>query len=245
MDKVSFAAPTGRITGLIGPNGAGKSTLVNLLTRQYDADAGSARIGDTDLTHLKRHAVIREGVARGFQNLRLFRGLTAYENVLVAALAAGKSRRDADAITLRELVAFDLGDIAGTRAENLPYGARKRLEIARALAQEPAILLLDEPAAGMNPAETDDLATRLEAIGRDRNIGILLIDHDLRFVNRLSSRIVVMNRGQKIAEGSPEEVRADARVIEAYIGRDRAARAADERITTRKDRPEPTEGVLT
>ncbi|MBC6405905.1 MAG: branched-chain amino acid ABC transporter ATP-binding protein/permease [Rhodospirillales bacterium] len=226
VDGVSFEVPTGRITGLIGPNGAGKSTLVNLMTRQYDADTGTARIGDIDLTYLPPHGVINRRVARSFQNLRLFSGLTAYENVLVAALAAGHTRAKAHAVTLRELAAFDLDDIADMRAENLPYGARKRLEIARALAQEPAILLLDEPAAGMNPAETDDLADRLETIGRDRNIGILLIDHDLKFVNRLSARIVVMNRGQKVAEGTPEKVRADVRVIEAYIGRGRTARVA-------------------
>ncbi|MDE0694209.1 MAG: branched-chain amino acid ABC transporter ATP-binding protein/permease, partial [Boseongicola sp.] len=227
VDDVSFEAPTGRITGLIGPNGAGKSTLVNLLTRQYDADAGAARIGAVNLTHLPPHDVIRHGVARSFQNLRLFNGLTAYENVLVAALAAGLDRADAHAVTLRELQAFDLGDIAGKRSESLPYGARKRLEIARALAQEPSILLLDEPAAGMNPMETEELADRLDAVGRDRNIGILLIDHDLKFVNRLSSRIVVMNRGRKIAEGTPDEVRGDAHVIEDYIGRGRTARAAE------------------
>ena len=243
VDKMSFAAPSGQITGLIGPNGAGKSTLVNLMTRQYDADAGAARIDGTDLTRLPPHGVIGARVARSFQNLRLFKGLTAYENVLVAALAVGHSRTMAHAITLRELGAFDLGEIAGMRAENLPYGARKRLEIARALAQEPAILLLDEPAAGMNPVETDDLAERLEAILRERNIGILLIDHDLKFVNRLSTRIVVMNRGRKIAEGAPEEVRADARVIEAYVGRGRTARAADQNPIG-NDRPEPSEGAF-
>ncbi|MGZ2258775.1 branched-chain amino acid ABC transporter ATP-binding protein/permease [Roseobacter sp. A03A-229] len=224
---VSFDVPAGRITGLIGPNGAGKSTLVNLITCQYTADAGSAEIGGTRLTGLARHRIIENRVARSFQNLRLFSGLTAFENVLVAALAAGYRRDQANAIALRELEAFDLGDIAAMRAENLSYGARKRLEIARALAQDPAILLLDEPAAGMNPAETSDLAERLIRIRESRNIGILLIDHDLRFVNRLCSHIVVMNRGQKIAEGSPEEVRANPDVVEAYIGRGRSAQAAD------------------
>jgi branched-chain amino acid transport system permease protein len=224
---VSFDVPAGRITGLIGPNGAGKSTLVNLITGQYTADTGTAEIDGTLLTGLPRHSIIKNRVARSFQNLRLFSGLTAFENVLVAALAAGYSRKDANAIALRELESCDLSDIAAMRAENQPYGARKRLEIARALAQDPAILLLDEPAAGMNPAETDDLADRLIRICEDRNIGILLIDHDLRFVNRLCSHIVVMNRGQKIAEGTPEEVRADPQVIEAYIGRGRVARAAD------------------
>jgi len=227
VTDVSFDVPTGRITGLIGPNGAGKSTLVNLITGQYTADNGIAEISGVQLTGLPRFRIIEHRVARSFQNLRLFSGLTAFENVLVAALAAGHSRKKANAVALRELEAFDLGSIAAMRADNLPYGARKRLEIARALAQDPAILLLDEPAAGMNPAETDDLADRLVEICRERNIGILLIDHDLRFVNRLCSHIIVMNRGQKIAEGTPEEVRANPEVIEAYIGRGRAARAAN------------------
>ncbi|TNF60652.1 MAG: branched-chain amino acid ABC transporter ATP-binding protein/permease [Rhodobacteraceae bacterium] len=223
---VSFEAPTGRVTGLIGPNGAGKSTLVNLMTRQYAADGGRTLIGDIDLSALSREEIVRHGVSRSFQNLRLFRGLTVYENVLVAALAAGHRRGQAAAIALRELQAFDLGGLAATRADALPYGARKRLEIARALAQDPAILLLDEPAAGMNPAETDDLADRLIAVCEARGIGILLIDHDLRFVNRLSDWTVVMNRGEVIAQGKPEDVRADPAVIEAYIGRGRTAAIA-------------------
>ena len=226
VDDVSFTAPTGRITGLIGPNGAGKSTLVNLLTHQYEADSGAAQIGGANLIGVPAYNIISHKVARSFQNLRLFKGLTAYENVFVAALAGGHIRKHAHAITLRELAAFDLDNVADMRADSLPYGARKRLEIARALAQEPAILLLDEPAAGMNPSETEDLADRLERTCLKRGIGILLIDHDLRFVNRLSSRIIVMNRGQKITEGTPEEVRADPAVIEAYIGKGRTAKAA-------------------
>lgn len=159
--------------------------------------------------------------------------------MLLAALAVGHGRRKAHAVALRDLAAFDLGDVADLRADGLPYGARKRLEIARALAQEPSILLLDEPAAGMNPSETEDLAARLEATCQQRGIGILLIDHDLRFVNRLSSRIVVMNRGRKIAEGTPEEVRADPAVIEAYIGRGRTAKAAALHDAAK---PTPTDG---
>ncbi|PKP75402.1 MAG: ABC transporter [Alphaproteobacteria bacterium HGW-Alphaproteobacteria-6] len=236
---MSFEAPTGRVTGLIGPNGAGKSTLVNLITRQYAADAGRTLLSGRDLGKISREAVARAGISRSFQNLRLFRGLTVYENVLVAALAAGHRGRDAAAVTLRELDAFDLGALAATRAEALPYGARKRLEVARSLVQDPAILLLDEPAAGMNPAETDDLADRLIRIRDTRGIGILLIDHDLRFVNRLSNWTVVMNRGTLIAQGRPEDVRADPAVIEAYIGRGRtaAAVAATEEETT------PRQGV--
>lgn len=225
VTDMSFDAPTGRVTGLIGPNGAGKSTLVNLITRQYEADRGQTLLADLDLSKAPREAVARAGVSRSFQNLRLFQGLTVYENVLVAALAAGHSRAHAAAIALRELDAFDLGALAATRADALPYGARKRLEVARSLAQEPVILLLDEPAAGMNPAETDDLADRLIRVRDERGIGILLIDHDLRFVNRLSSWTVVMHRGTLIAQGTPEDVRADPAVIEAYIGRGRTAAA--------------------
>ncbi|MEO0427261.1 MAG: branched-chain amino acid ABC transporter ATP-binding protein/permease [Pseudomonadota bacterium] len=224
-----LTAPMGKITGLIGPNGAGKSTLVNLLTRAYDADRGSALFGEADLLAARRDGIAGLGVARTFQNLRLFDGLTVYQNVLVSAMAAGHGDRAASAIALRELAAFDLSDLASQRAAALPYGARKRLEIARAMAQDPGVILLDEPAAGMNPAETDDLADRLIRVVEERGTGMLLIDHDLRFVNRLSTRIVVMNRGAVIAEGTPETIRADPRVIEAYVGRGRTAAEARER----------------
>jgi len=226
VDDVSFDVPTGRITGLIGPNGAGKSTLVNLLTHQYDADAGQALINGTDLTKVRREAVAGKGVSRSFQNLRLFRGLTGYENVLVGSLAAGRSRQLAAPVAIRELGDLDLGEVAGKTADALPYGARKRLEIARSLSQDPSILLLDEPAAGMNPAETDDLADRLVRTSEARGLGILLIDHDLKFVNRLSNWIVVMNRGEVIAQGLPEDIRTNPSVIEAYIGRGRTAAEA-------------------
>ena len=225
--NVSFDVPGGRVTGLIGPNGAGKSTLVNLLTHAYRPDSGASLIGNVDLARLPPHKVPCHGIARRFQNLRLFHGLTAYENVYVAALAAGNSKREANTITLRELNSLDLSQEAGYRADSLPYGARKRLEIARALASNPQILLLDEPAAGMNPAETEDLAGRLSDICSSRGIGILLIDHDLRFVNRLSQWIVVMHRGEIIAQGTPEAVRENPVVIEAYIGRGRSAQTAN------------------
>ncbi|MEM8597886.1 MAG: branched-chain amino acid ABC transporter ATP-binding protein/permease, partial [Pseudomonadota bacterium] len=212
VSEAGLSAPTGTITGLIGPNGAGKSTLVNLLTRAYDADRGSAAFGGADLLTTRRDGIAGLGVARTFQNLRLFDDLTVYENVLVSAIAAGHGGQAAAGIALRELAAFELGEVASQRAGALPYGARKRLEIARAVAQDPGIILLDEPAAGMNPAETEDLADRLIRVVEERGTGMLLIDHDLRFVNRLSTRIVVMNRGAVIAEGSPDAIRADARV---------------------------------
>ena len=223
VSKVSLDIPTGRVTGLIGPNGAGKSTLVNLLSRQYDADEGEVAFAGFDLTKISREQIAQLGLARSFQNLRMFKGLTSYENVFVAALAKGLDKKTAAAVTLRELNDFDLGAVADMRANELPYGARKRLEIARALAQEPSILLLDEPAAGMNPVETDDLAERLFNISKIRGIGILLIDHDLRFVTRLSDWIMVMNRGELIAQGTPKHIKSDPSVIEAYIGRGRTA----------------------
>lgn len=231
VSEAGLAAPTGKITGLIGPNGAGKSTLVNILTRAYEADDGKARFGDADLFRVRRDGIAGLGIARTFQNLRLFDGLTVYENVLVSAIAAGHGRHAAPGIALRELTAFDLGDVASQRAAALPYGSRKRLEIARAMAQDPGFILLDEPAAGMNPAETDDLADRLNHIVEERGTGMLLIDHDLSFVNRLSTRIVVMNRGTMIAEGTPESIRADPAVIEAYVGRGRTAAQAHDRET--------------
>ncbi|RAI03379.1 ABC transporter [Acuticoccus sediminis] len=222
VDHADFSVPPGTVTGLIGPNGAGKSTVVNLLTAQFLADEGSMRFGETELKGLPAHRIAPLGLARTFQNLRLFGTLTVYENVLVAALAAGHSPHAASALALREIAALELGEVADMVAGSLPYGARKRLEISRCLAQEPSLILLDEPAAGMNPDETSDLADRLLRLTEERGIGLLLIDHDLEFVNRLSSSIVVMNRGKVIASGTPEAIRRDPAVIEAYIGRGRA-----------------------
>jgi branched-chain amino acid transport system permease protein len=227
VDGARFFAPPAKVTGLIGPNGAGKSTMVNLITAQFRTDTGRMRFGETDLVGLPAHRIAHIGLARTFQNIRLFDNLTVYENVLVAALARGKSRGEASALALREIAALDLGEEAMTLAAALPYGARKRLEIARCLALEPGMILLDEPAAGMNPEETADLAGRLRRLTEERRIGLLLIDHDLDFVNRLSSSIVVMNRGAVIADGTPQEVRADPAVIEAYIGRGRTRRTAE------------------
>ena len=224
VDAASFEVAPGEVTGLIGPNGAGKSTLVNLITHQFAADEGTMRFGDRELSGLAAHRIAKLGLARTFQNIRLFQNLSVYENVLVAALAAGHGRGKASALALRELAALDLTEHAMTLAAALPYGARKRLEIARCLALSPSLILLDEPAAGMNPDETADLAGRLERLCEERHIGLLLIDHDLEFVHRLSSSIVVMNRGAVIATGSPGTVRADPAVIEAYIGTGRKGR---------------------
>ncbi len=193
VDGASFEVAPRQVTGLIGPNGAGKSTIVNLLTGQMPATSGDVRFGGEALTGMAPHRIARLGLARTFQNNRLFEKLTVYENVLVAALVSGLDARAAAARALRELVALDLLGHADTLASGLPYGARKRVEIARCLALEPRLILLDEPAAGMNPAETADLAVRLARLCEERGVGLLLIDHDLDFVNRLSSSIVVVS----------------------------------------------------
>ncbi|MEM6762817.1 MAG: branched-chain amino acid ABC transporter ATP-binding protein/permease, partial [Pseudomonadota bacterium] len=219
VDGATFAVAPATVTGLIGPNGAGKSTLVNLLTGQFTADEGTARFGETSIAGMSPHKIAALGLARTFQNIRLFGNLSVYENILVAALSSAPSARAARERALREMEALDLGALADQFADSLPYGARKRLEIARCLAMEPSMILLDEPAAGMNPDETSDLADRLVHLTDERGIGLLLIDHDLEFVNRLSSSIVVINRGQVIAEGTPAEIRSNEAVIEAYIGR--------------------------
>ena len=227
VDDASFVAPPGTVTGLIGPNGAGKSTIVNLLTGQFRPSAGQIRFGEHDLATATPHGLARLGLARTFQNLRLFGALTARENVLAAALAAGAPAREAAALTADALERLDLTAQAGRLAAELPYGDRKRLEIARCLALKPSFVLLDEPAAGLNPEETSRLADRLSALASEAGIGMLLIDHDLAFVTRLSSSIVVVDRGTVIASGTPEAVRADPLVVEAYLGRARAARAPD------------------
>ncbi|MEL6196943.1 MAG: branched-chain amino acid ABC transporter ATP-binding protein/permease [Pseudomonadota bacterium] len=223
VNQASFRAPGGTVTGLIGPNGAGKSTIVNLLTGQERASAGRMAFGSIDLGSLPPHGFAAHGIARTFQNIRLFANLTARENVLVAGLASGLSRADAGALADWALARMDLSARAGTLASALPYGEAKRLEIARCLGLRPRFILLDEPAAGLNPEETRDLADRLARLTAEDGIGMLLIDHDLGFVNRLSSAIVVINKGEVIATGPPETVRTDPAVIEAYIGRsDRA-----------------------
>jgi branched-chain amino acid transport system permease protein len=218
VDDVSFTVEQGRVTGLIGPNGAGKSTLVNAMTCLYPLTSGRIAIGEKRIDTLPPHDVAGAGISRTFQNIRLFTGLTVAENVAVAALANGARLGEAKAIARRELEFVGLGDSVDRPADGLAYGARRRLEIARALATRPRYLLLDEPAAGMNPEETADLAGRLKGLPDARGLGLMLIDHDLKFIMSLCDRVVVLNRGRLLADDTPENVQRNPSVVEAYTG---------------------------
>ncbi|PDQ19379.1 amino acid ABC transporter ATP-binding protein [Mesorhizobium sanjuanii] len=220
LRSASLSCAAGEILGLIGPNGAGKSTLVNAIAGVLKPDAGSVKLAGKEITgHGPEHCA-RAGVGRTFQTIRLFRDLTVRQNVEVAHITCRSVRPDVAArIGVDRLLAqYQLDGFADIPAGTLSYGSQRRLEIARALALGPLLLLLDEPAAGLNEDESETLAVAIEGIRRDVGCATIVIDHDLRFINRLCDRLCVMDQGQVIASGQTEEVWRDPRVIEVYVG---------------------------
>ncbi len=218
VDQVSFSLKTGQILGLIGPNGSGKTTLINVVTGLLPATSGRIRVDDVETTKKPPHRVARAGIARTFQTIRLFDQLTVLENVEVAAVSMGRSRRHAVTIAHELLAEMGLDRWSASLASELPFGHQRKLEIARALAMKPKFLLLDEPAAGLNEEESDQLLDLLRTIPERKHVGMLVVDHDMRLIMSLCQRLHVLNYGKTIVEGTPEEVRCNAEVVTAYLG---------------------------
>jgi len=233
VDDVDFTVPQGSIVSLIGPNGAGKTTFFNMLTGVYKPTAGRVVFDGAEMTGKPPHAFTQRGIGRTFQNIRLFQNMTALENVLVGmhvrlrgtlfeAIVRTPRVRNEEAearVRARELLEYSgLVRKDGVIGRNLSYGDQRRLEVARALATQPKLLLLDEPTAGMNPQETADFTSFVARLRDEQKLAVLLIEHDMRVVMGVSDRVTVLDYGEKIAEGTPQEIQKNDRVIEAYLG---------------------------